>query len=202
MGTDEHGFWSEITARNLAMLWRKTDGQFHRGIFGMNFSFARSDDQARFCPCFTSKPFWQIFLALQTEQAYERRIAFAENDRPFANNNQSGLVRAGFYSCQLRRLVWKHARKKSAESEMICRRRTIIGHRAAQFKPAGQLLRVLAFHAGTQGKIRRTAGDEIEFLVRMNNSRRAEIALTERRKQVAETTSSNATAGSRRSRSA
>jgi hypothetical protein len=48
--------------------------------------------------------------------------------------------------------VREHAREKSAGREMLRRRRAIIGNRSAQFKTAGELLRMLAFHAASGGK--------------------------------------------------
>src|SRR5450432_1793165 len=53
---------------------RKTDGQFHGGIFRMNFPITRADDQIGFVPSLIAKPFRQIVHAHQAKQRDERRI--------------------------------------------------------------------------------------------------------------------------------
>ena len=58
-------------------------------------------------------------------------------------------------------------------------RSTIIGNRAAQFEAAGELLRMFASHAGVRRKIRRAAGDEIEFFSAAQNSGFSKIALAD-----------------------
>ena len=89
-------------------------------------------------------------------------------------------LRAGFHARELGRFDRKHARKETARREMPCRGRAIIRHRAAQFKAAGELLRMLAFHAGLRREIRRAAGDEIEtFSSALQHARFAKIALAD-----------------------
>ena len=92
---------------------------------------------------------------------------------------RSGIFGGSFHARELRGFVRKHARKKSAGRKMLRRRRAIIGNRSAQFKPAGQFLRMLAFHAGVRRKIRRAAGDEIKFFIGAENFRFPKIAFAD-----------------------
>jgi len=58
----------------LQALRRESDGEFHGGIFGMNFSVAGADDQFRLGLCPSAHPLWQILRAHQAEQPYQRRV--------------------------------------------------------------------------------------------------------------------------------
>ena len=90
---------------------RETNGKLHGGIFRMNFSIARADDEFRLRPRLTAHPFRQIFRAHQAKQTDERRIAFTKNDRTFANNDEAGVAGTSLHARELRGFMRKDAGK-------------------------------------------------------------------------------------------
>ncbi len=54
-----------------ALLRRKPDGEFHRGVFGMNAAVLATDDQIRFHPRLAAEPLRQIAGAHQAEERDE-----------------------------------------------------------------------------------------------------------------------------------
>ena len=104
---------------------------------------------------------WRIGPALAVRK---RRFAFPEHHGPSADNDESGIACACLNARQLGGLGRGHAGEQPAKSEMRRRSDAVVGHCAAQFKPAGQLLGMLAFDAGARREIGRAARDQVKLL--------------------------------------
>ncbi len=160
----------------IASRW-KTDRELHRRVFRVNFSISRANDQFWFQPGAFPKPFRQVIRPHHSEQCDQWNVALAEHHRALSHNCQTGLTRSCFHACELRRLRWEHAGKKSAGGEMPGGYRAVVGHRAAHLKAASEFLRMFALHAAAWRKIRWASGDEIKPFIRSQHTRFAKIAV-------------------------
>ncbi len=154
---------------------RETDGQLDSRILRMNLALARADDEFGLDPRLAAKPLRQIVRAHHPEQCDKRRIALAKNHRTPPHDDKIRFLRAGLDAGELGGLGRKYAREETAGREMFRRGRTVIRHRAAQLETTGELLRMFTLHPGPERKIRRTAGDEIELLLGLENASIAKI---------------------------
>ena len=95
-----------------------------------------------------SKPFRKIVCPHEAEQTDKRRFTLTKYDRAPAHDHQTRSSRARFYARELGRFKRKHAREKTTRSHVRGCRCAIVRDGAAQFKPAGDTLRMFALHTG------------------------------------------------------
>src|SRR5262245_47647545 len=158
----------------------KSKGQFHGRVLGMDRARSSADRQGWFAPGAAAHPFGQVFGSHQAKQTNQRALVFTEHHGPLADDDQSHGSRGIIDSLFLRlRRHGEDTGEESPSGEMPRGGRTIIRNVSTQFKPAGNLLRVIPWHSAAGRKIGRTAKDQIELLVRAQHVRFAEIAFAD-----------------------
>src|SRR5215468_2929452 len=100
-----------------------------------------------------------------------RRLRFTKDNRPSANDGQCRISGGAFDPSPFG--GGKHTRQQATRREAPGGHTCVITNVALRLETAGDLLRVIAFNAAAERKIRRAAENEIEILTDGEGVRRA-----------------------------